>query len=183
MKRILALSMVILILCSLASCGKKKKGLAMSGSYFDNISDFADTEYQDTTSVEEVSGVTQAYLQGVTYEIVELDEENKVATLDVSVPNFTKVLPQIVTDVMAENEEASYDELLQIVQEELEKALSDESVEHTTATIELPFEEVDGEYKLIHNEEWEQLVFGGLQEMYVEYYRTMIGGLLDEIPE
>lgn len=183
MKRMLALSMVMLILCSLAACGNKKKGLAMNGSYLENISSFVAAENSGAVSAEGLSGVTQAYLQGVTYRIVKLDEDNKVATLDVHVPNFTKILPQIVTDVMEENEEASYDDLLLLVQAELEKALSDEAVECTTTTIELPLREVGGEYKLVCNEVWDELIFGSLQEMYLECYRTMIGGLPDETPE
>lgn len=168
------------------SCNKKDtySELQMSGSYYDNITDFkrAGNDTDVNESVESMSGVAKSYLQSVTYEIKELDKENKIATLEVSVPNFTQVLPQIVSDVLAENEDASYEDLLQIVKSELEKVLSNENIEKTT-TVDLPIEENDGEYKLIYNEQWEQIVFGSLENMYIEYYRTMIGGLIDEIPE
>lgn len=184
MRKSFALLGAILLLCLLVSCGKKEtNGLQMSGSYYDNISDFAGTDIQESATVEDASAITKAYLQGVTYEIIELDKDNGVATLEVSVPNFTQLLPQIVTNVLAANEGASYEELLQIVQSEVEKALTDEGVEKTITTIDLPVEERNGEYKLIYNEQWDQIVFGSLEDMYIEYYRTMIGGLIDEIPE
>lgn len=181
MKRILALCMVILMLCSMTACGKKE--LQMSGSFLDNITDFTDAQHQAAPDREEISGVARAYLQGVTYEIRELDEERGIATLEVRVPCFTEALPRIVADVLAEHGDAAYDEQLALVRAELEKALSDKNAEKTTTTMELPFEEVDGAYKLIYNEAWETAVFGSLEEMYIAYYRTLIGGLSDEIPE
>ncbi len=177
-----------LIMISLAtSCNKNNSSneLQMSGSYYDNISDFKHTgnDIDVNESEENTSSVAKSYMQSVTYEIKELDKDNEIATLEVSVPNFMQMLPQIVSDVLAENEDASYEDLLQIVQSELEKALSKEDIEKTTTTVDLPIEENDGEYKLIYNEQWEQIVFGSLENMYIEYYRTMIGGLIDEIPE
>lgn len=183
MKKILAPLMVILFLLSLTACGNKKNEPAMSGSYLENISDFAETDNSGANSAEGLSGVAKAYLQGVTYQIVELDKDNKVATLDVRIPNIAKILPLIVTDVMEKNEGTSYDELLLLVQSELEKALSDKAVECTTTTVYLPLQEVDGKYKLVRNEVWNDRIFGSLQEMYLEYYCTMIGGMTDETPE
>lgn len=187
MKRVIALLLALLMMSITTSCNKKDTSseLQMSGSYYDNITDFkrAGNDTDVNESVVSTSGVAKSYLQSVTYEIKELDKENKVATLEVSVPNFTQVLPQIVSDVLAENEDASYEDLLQIVQSEMEKALSNEDIEKKTTTVDLPIEENDGEYKLIYNEQWEQIVFGSLENMYIEYYRTMIGGLIDEIPE
>ncbi len=187
MKRAIVLLFALLIMGLTTSCNKNDTSdeLQMSGSYYDNITDFKyfgnDTNINE--NMESVSGVAKSYLQSVTYEIKELDKENKLATLEVSVPNFTQVLSQIVSDVLAENEDASYVDLLQIVQSELENTLSNEDIEKTTSTVDLPIEENDGEYKLVYNEQWEQIVFGSLENMYIEYYRTMIGGLIDEIPE
>ncbi len=187
MKRIIVLLLVLLMMSLTTSCNKKDASseLRMSGAYYDNITDFKRTG-NDTNvneSMENMSGVAKSYLQSVTYVITGLDKENKVATLEVSVPNFTKVLPRIVTDVLAENENASYENLFQLVQSELEKALSAEGIEKTVATVDLPIEENNGEYKLVYNEQWEQIVWGSLEDMYIEYYRVMIGGLIDEIPE
>lgn len=127
--------------------------------------------------------IAEVYLQSVTYEIITLDKENGIATLEVSVPNVAQLLPQIVNNVLAENTGESYDALLQIVQSELERALSDEGIERTTTTIDFPIEYNNGEYEPIYTEQWEQLVFGSLEDMYIEYYRTMIGEMHDEIPE
>ncbi len=183
MKKTFALLGMVLLLCLLVSCEKETNGLKRSGSYYENFSDFAGTDSQESAAVEDTPAITKAYLQGVTYEIVELDKDNGVATLEVSVPNLAQLLPQIVNNVLADYEGTSYENLLRLVQAEVETALSDEAIEKTTTVIDLPIEEISGEYKLIYNEQWEQIVFGGLEDMYIEYYRTMIGGMIDEIPE
>lgn len=127
--------------------------------------------------------VTEAYLQSVTNEIIELDIDNGVATVEVSVPNLTEFLPQAVTNVLKSNEGTPYEELLQIVQSEVKNVLSNEEFEIITTTIDLPVKEINSEYKPVYNEQWEVIVFGGLEDMYLEYYRTMIGEISDEIPE
>ena len=181
MKRVIVVLLVLLTMSLTTSCNKggESKQLQMSGSYYDNFADFKGVEHEADVneSVESISCVTKSYLQNVTYEIKKLDKENKVATLEVSVPNFTQVLPQIVSNVLTENENVAYEELLEIVQSELEKTFSNESVEKTKTIIDMSIEEIDGEYKLVYNEQWEQIVFGSLENMYIEYYRTMIGGL------
>lgn len=183
MKRVIVSLLALLMMSLTTSCATS--GLQMSGSYYDNIADFkrAGNDEDVSESMENISGVAKSYLQSVTYEIKELDKDNEIATLEVNVPNFTQVLPQIVSNVLVENEDASYEDLLQIVQSELEKTLSNDGIEKITTTIDLPIEEKNSEYKLIYNEQWEQIIYGSLENMYIEYYRAMIGGLIDEIPE
>ncbi len=186
MKRVLAFLLTIVIMCFFVSCSKEGTanghGLQMSGSYLDNIADFKSTqdhvEMDDGT--QSPSGVAKAYLQAVTYEIKELDEDSNVATLEVCIPNFAQVLPQIITKAIAENEGSSYEELMEIVRIEMEAALLDENIATTTEEITLPVEEADGKYVLVYNEQWEQAVFGNLQELYLESYRAMLGGVRDE---
>ena len=54
---------------------------------------------------ENISGMAKVYLQSVTYDIKELDEANKIAILDVNVPNTAQLLPQIISDVIVKNDE------------------------------------------------------------------------------
>lgn len=184
MKKVVSVALLFLMLFSLAACAKKEeKGLQLKGSYYENISDFTQENKDVEVNAETITGVAKAYMQGVTYTVTDLDEEAKMATLEVSIPNFVDVLPSIVDEVLAENEGAEYEELLNMVQTRTEEALSSEDIACTSSTITLPIEEINGEYKLVYNEQWDQVVFGALQDLYLEYYRTMIGGLLDEIPE
>lgn len=184
LKKIILITMAIILIINFAACEKKEvNGLTMSGSYHDNLSDFINEDGDMSDSLSNSTGVTKAYLQGITYNIEDLDRENRIATLTISVPNLAEALPQTVTKVMAENPDASYEELLLMVQNELNNLLTNDELEITTTTLDLPFDEIDGEYKLIYNEQWEKIVFGRLEEMYIEYYRTMIGGMIDEIPE
>ena len=184
MKKVVSIILLFLMFFSLPACAKKEeKGLQLKGSYYENITDFTQESADTEVNAESITGVAKAYMQGVTYTVTDLDEEAQVATLEVSIPNFVDVLPSIVDEVLAENEGAEYEELLNMVQTRTEEALSSEDIACTSSTITLPIEEINGEYKLVYNEQWDQVVFGALQDLYLEYYRTMIGGLLDEIPE
>lgn len=132
-----------------------------------------DSEYEND--------ITELYLQSVTNKIVELDADNGIATVEVSIPDLTELLPQTVTNALRENEETAYEELLRIIQTEVEKAISNQDIEKITTTVVLPVEEINGEYKPVYNEQWEEIVFGSLEDMYIDYFHTMIGGLSDEI--
>lgn len=185
MKKITLIALLLLMMVMVTSCNKKErsKKLQMSGTYYDNIEYFENSESDENkNNKESISGMAKIYLQSVTYEIKELDESNKTAIVDVNVPNTAKLLPQIISDVIDKNDAVSYEELLQAVQNELEAMLLDENTERLTTTIELPFEE-DEDYKLIINEDWEQAVYGNLENMYIDCYRTLVGGLTDEISE
>lgn len=186
MKKVFVLMLSLLVMSILTSCIKNDKSneLQMTGSYYDNIDFFktAGDSSDDNEDAEITSDLVKSYFQGITYEIVELDKDNKFATVNVSVPDLTKILPQIISDVLTKNPDATYDELLSIVQSKLEKELTSDGAEKNTTTLDLPIEEKDGKYLLIYNEQWEEIVFGSLEEMYLDYYRTMIGGLPDETP-
>lgn len=180
MKKVLALLLALTTLCVFASCGKKEevKGLQMTGSYFDNINNFKSVgeKQHEKGSAESASGVVKAYLQGVVYEIKILDEKNMLATVEVTVPDFGGVLEETIGRVVLENEGTSFEELLALVQTEMETALLDENTRRTTAEVTMAIEEVDGSYQLVYNEQWTQLVFGDMEQMYVESFQRMLGG-------
>lgn len=75
--------------------GDDNYGLKMSGTYYDNVSDFGDTN-EDT-----LSGLPKAYLEHITYEITEIDKNKMIATLVVSVPDITGILPSLIDQIMS----------------------------------------------------------------------------------
>lgn len=180
MKKVLALLLVLTALGTLASCRKKEevKGLQMTGSYYENLNDFKSVgeNQHEESSAESASGVVKAYLQGVIYEIKKLDEKNMLATVEVTIPDFGGVLEETIGRVVLENEGKSFEELLALVHTEMETALLDENTRHTTAELTMAIEEVDDSYQLVYNEQWTQLVFGNMEQMYVESFQRMLGG-------
>ena len=89
-----------------------------SGSLYENISDFA------VDSLGEPDELTQAFLESVQYEIIDLDKENMTATVNISVPVITDELSNILDNVIAENNGKGYDDLKQIAESELASMLS-----------------------------------------------------------
>lgn len=183
MKKLIFFVLLLAEILICVSCGKNEiaKGLEKNGTYYENINNFTDTSMEEKESnIEDSTEISKAYLQGITYEILEVDKKEMVATLEVSVPNLTQELPNVIEEVFDNNTDASYDELLQILQKELTTSLVSTDEEKTTTIINLPMIKENGEYKLVYNQQWEQAVYGQLKEMYLEYYRQIIGGITDE---
>lgn len=148
--------MLLLTILSLPACVKKEeRGLQLKGSYYENIDDFTQEGADTEVNAESITGVAKAYMQGVTYTVTDLNEDAHTATLEVSIPNFVEVLPAVVDEVLAETNGVEYEELLSMVQAKTEDALSSEDVARTSSTITLPIEQINGEYILVYNEQWD----------------------------
>lgn len=89
-------------------------------------------------------------------------------------------LPEIVSAVVKDNEDAGYDELLEKVKTNFEKALSDKEIEKTVETFNLSFEENKRKYRFIANKQLEQIVYGNFETMINEYYNLLMGGIEHE---
>ena len=98
MKKIVQIALLLIMMVMVTSCNKKEpsKKLQMSGNYYDNIEYFENAGSDEKKiNKENISGMAKVYLQSVTYDIKELDEANKIAILDVNVPNTAQLLPYL----------------------------------------------------------------------------------------
>lgn len=176
---------IFLIIASIITAGIILKhnnnsfGLRNKGTLSDNISEFnvnADTQH---TSV-----LSNAYLNKVFYEIVDIDKNSMTAAVDFYVPDISNELTDIIDEILAENPDSEYDQLLAVAKEKLESALESEDCPRTKTTINLEIMNTDDGYKLIPNDEWNSIVYGGIEELYIQYLKDWIGGLeSDEMPQ
>lgn len=151
--------------------------LKESGSLYENISDFA------LDSSGESDELTQSFLESVQYEIIDIDKENMTAAVDISVPVITDELSNILNNVIAENNGKSYDDLKQIAESELSSMLSSSQLEKEKSTLTLQIEEINGSYKLVPSEEWNKVLTENLENLYMSYLESLIGGMTDEMPK
>lgn len=171
---VIALAVILLVLQLLREFSFDLKE---SGSLYENISDFV------LDSSGEPDELTQSFLKSVQYEIIDIDKESMTATVDISVPVITDELSNILDNVIAENNGKSYDDLKQIAEKELVSMLSSNKIENKKSTLTLQIEEINNSYKFVPSEEWNKVLTENLENLYMSYLESLIGGMTDEMPK
>lgn len=157
---------------------KTSYGLEQIGNLYDNISNFNVT-YGEMTKDTEGDWET-CYLKAIEYEIVSINKDDMTATVNLSIPQISGILSDTIDKVLSGNTDTNYDDLKANVEQELGEALRLKRVEISTFTLILPIEKVDGTYKISPTDEWNKLVVGNIEKLYLEYLRALIGGMTDE---
>ncbi len=152
-------------------------GLKKSGILYDNMSDFS-IQTEENPSV-----LTQTYLESITYQIIEIDKKEMMATIKVQIPQISDILSKTLDKVISENKDTEYDELKNLAEKAFADTLKSEKLDKKTETITLSIEKTDDSYKIIPSSEWNSLITGSLEELYMEYLKTLIGGITDEMPQ
>ena len=157
--------------------GKNSFGLNETGSFYENISDFA----LDSSS--EPDELTKSYLENIQYEIIDVDKENMTSTVNVSIPVINNELSDILDKVITENSGKDYEELKQIAETELTDLLNSGQLEKEKSTLTLQIIEEDGSYKLVPSDEWNETLTANLENLYMNYSKSLIGGMSNETSE
>lgn len=159
---------------------KTSYGLEQTGNLYDNISNFNVT---NSEMAENTKGDWETYyLKAIKYEITSINKADMTATVNLSIPQISDILSDTIDKVLSGNTVTKYDDLKANVEQELGEALRLEKVEISTFTLILPIEKADGTYKISPTDEWNKLVVGNIEELYLEYLRALIGGMTDENP-
>lgn len=106
-----------------------------------------------------------------------------IATLDISVPVITDELSNILDNVIEENNGKGYSDLKEIAKSELSSLFSSSQIENEKSTLTLQIKEINGSYKLVPSEEWNKVLTENLENLYISYLKSLIGGMTDEIPK
>ena len=152
-------------------------GLKKSGSLYDNMSDFS------IRSQDNPDELTKTYLESITYQIINIDKKEMMATIEVQIPQISDELSNTLDKVISENRNTEYDELKSLAEKAFADTLKSEKLNRNTVTVTLPIEKIDGSYKIIPSQEWNALLTENLEELYMEYLKTLIGGMTDEMPQ
>ena len=151
--------------------------LEKSGSLYENMSDFA------IESSQEPDELTKSFLEGIKYEITNIDKENMTATVEVSVPVISDKLSKVLDKVIEENNGKEYDELKKIAESELSSIFKSHQIEYKKTAVIFQIEKIDGSYSLVPTEEWNQALTENLENLYMDYLKSLIGGMTDEMPK
>lgn len=166
--------LTVLLVIVLYGCGvvdKQNNGLILQGNCYENMSDFL-----NYSEMVDVSDLSQAYLKNISYEIKDIDEDKMIVTIDVTVPNVTDILTEIIHFTVESNEyEVSYTDLKNIVEDKFVEKLLDGKFELESSTIQLPLEDVNGVYKIVTTDEFTELIYGDIVKAYFDVFLA-IGG-------
>lgn len=181
-KVFVSVSIVVVLVIAMALMvsqllNRNSYNLKKSGSLYENMSDFA------IESSQEPDELTKSFLEGIKYEITNIDKENMAATVDISVPIISDELSKILDKVIEENSGKEYDELKKIAESELSSIFKSDQVEYKKTSVILQIEKIDGSYKLVPTEEWNQILTENLESLYMDYLKSLIGGMTDEMPK
>lgn len=175
----IAIFMVIAIIVvgAILIINNKPYGLNEKGTLYDNASDF-----EINSDTEHLSSLSKSFLKKISYKIVEIDEDKMIATVVVSVPDISQNLPEFVDNAIINNNNMEYDELLAFVKKQFQTTLESEDWPQKETTMELSIKETEDGYKLVPNDEWNKVIYGDIENLYLEYLKTLIGGMTNEIP-
>ena len=157
--------------------GRSDYHLKKSGSFYENMSDFA------VASSQEPDELTKSFLEGIKYEIKNIDQENMTATVDISITVISDELSTVLDKVIEENSGKEYDEIKEIAESELSDVFKSNQIESRETTMIFQIEKIDGSYKLVPPEEWNQGLTENLESLYMDYFKLLIGGMTDEVPQ
>lgn len=178
-KRLLFWGTILLIIATVVLFCYSKGKLETEGSYYENLSDF---KVEKSYEKENGSPLAQAYMKSITYEIIDVNKDSMTATVNVSVPQVSNTLIQTVDQVIAANPGVDAETIKELVMNDFQNQLEHNEIPLEMATLIVPIEQTLFEYKLAPDATWYDFTMGQLEDLYLEYFRIMIGELTNEAP-
>ena len=147
-KKLSLICIVSLCLTVFCYCGGKPK--FKDGNIKSNMSDFSEPiNYNDE------SPIVDSYYKNVTYSVVETDIDNKIITLDVTVPDFASILKVTIDENYNGNNLEDYDALLESIKDKFNDKLNDSSHPTLNKQITLSIDkDENGQWKIVPNDEF-----------------------------
>lgn len=177
---IIIISLIVVMVsksCIIRLVNGNSYGLKKSGNLYDNISDFS-VQFEENPNE-----LVQVYLRNITYEIKNINKEEMRVTIEVQIPQISDELSNILDTVISENKDMGYDEQKTRAKKVFIDMLKSEKLNKKTETLICSVKKIDGSYKIIPSQEWNVILTENLEEQYMEYFKILIGGMSDEIPQ
>lgn len=149
----------------LSGCNKSSKSPSFSdGNFKDNNSDFS-----EQISFNTESPVVDSYYKNVSYTVEFIDTDKNTIMLNVSTPDFSTILDEIIDESINNNADSDYETVLEETRLKLQEAL--ESPQHPVITKQIELEickDDEGTWKIVPNDEFygiiTESVFNVLEE-------------------
>jgi len=86
----------------------------------------------------------------------------------------------MVDQALADNPNESVEQIKERIMLDFQNCLETDTLPRRTQTLTVPVERTFFEYRLAPDETWYDFTIGELDELYLEYFRMMIGELTNE---
>lgn len=170
LKAVTILLLSIALLFSMFGCSKKSDPVKL-----------ADTVEQIQGLEEYVpSGVlAESFSNDVIYEVTDISWSGETGTAEVKVttPDLARIISESIEKAIAECGVEDYDALLSTVKEYVQEALKSDDCPMMDSVVEMEAKKTDEGFNLISNEEFERIIAGNLEEIFVQ---TLMEGLANE---
>lgn len=169
MKRIiLILSMILVVI--LSGCNHKNEQV--------KLLDMAD-QIRGMEDYEPTGTMSKAFSENVVYEVLDIswNGNSGVAEVKVTTPDLGQIISEAIQVTIDECGTEDYDALLDSVKENIQAVLSSEDYPTLESTLEMDAEKTEDGYTLISNEEFEKVISGNLEEIFIQ---ALMEGLANE---
>lgn len=162
------LSFVILI--SLVGCSEKSDPVKLT----DTVEQIQGLEGYAPPSL-----LAETFSKEISYEVSDISWSGETGTAEVKVitPDLAKIISDSIEKAIGECSMEDYDALLNKVKENVQNTLNSEGYPTLESIVEMKAEKVDEGYTLISNEEFEKIISGNLEEIFIQ---ALMEGLANE---
>lgn len=170
LKVVVVLLLSTALLCNMVGCGNKSDPVKL-----------ADTMEQIQGLGEYVpSGIlAESFSNDVMYEVTDISWSGETGTAEVKVttPDLAGIISESIDKAITERGVEDYDALLRTVKEYIQEALDSDDCPMMDSEVEMEARKTDEGYTLISNEEFERIIAGNLEEIFIQ---TLMEGLANE---
>ena len=158
------------LLFSMIGCGKKSDSVKLSDTL---------EQIQGLEDYTPSGALAESFSNDVIYEVEDISWSDGAGTAEVKVttPDLAKIISDSIEKSVDEYGVKDYDTLLNSVKENIQKVLSSEDYPTLESPVEMDAEKTEDGYTLISNEEFEKIISGNLEEIFIQ---TLMEGLANE---
>lgn len=160
MKRFIFILLMIFVVL-LSGCNNKKEQVKL----LDTIGQIQGMEDYAPSGI-----LAEAFSETVVYEVSEIswNGDSGVAQVKVTTPDLAQVISDSIQAAIDECGTEDYDVLLDMVEETIQSVLSSGDYPVLENTVEMEAEKNNDGYTLISNEEFEKVISGNLEEIFIQ---------------
>lgn len=165
---ILLLSTVLVL--SVVGCGNKSNPVKLT----DTVEQIQGLEEYAPSGV-----LAESFSDDVAYEVTDISWSGEEGTAEVKVttPDLAKIISESIEKAIDECGVEDYDALLNKVKEYVQEALNSDDCPMMDSVVEMEAKKTDEGFTLISNEEFERIIAGNLEEIFVQ---TLMEGFANE---
>ncbi len=123
--------------------------------------------------------LAESYGENVVYEVLDIvwNGDSGVAQVIVTTPDLSKIISDSIQSAIKDLGTADYDKLLESVKENIQTTLNSGKYPTLENNVEMDAQKTPDGYLLISNEEFEKIIAGNLEEIFIQ---ALMEGITNE---